>query len=114
MNNNSLPIDASTNASASPTAGAITPSTNLDAERSEFLFLYDTRMANPNGDPEENRPRIDPYSGRNLVTEYRLKRTIRDFIKNHYSNNQNDKILIREELNLDGTRQTFRRSSKIK
>lgn len=47
--------------------------------RSEFLFLYDTRMANSNGDPDENRPRIDPYSGKNLVTEYRLKRTIRDF-----------------------------------
>lgn len=70
-------------------------------------------MANPNGDPEENRPRIDPYSGRNLVTEYRLKRTIRDFIKNHYSNNQNDKILIREELNLDGTRQTFEDLAKL-
>jgi CRISPR-associated protein Csh2 len=85
----------------------------LDAERSEFLFVYDTRMANPNGDPDENRPRIDPYSGRNLVTEFRLKRTIRDYIKNHYSNNQNDKILIREELNTDGTRQTFKQLAKL-
>jgi CRISPR-associated protein Csh2 len=84
------------------------------AERSEFLFMYDTRMANPNGDPDENRPRIDPYSGRNLVTEYRLKRTIRDFIKNHYRNNKNDKILIREELNMDGTRQTFDQLAKLK
>ena len=86
---------------------------NDDAERSEFLFIYDTRMANPNGDPDENRPRIDPYSGRNLVTDYRLKRTIRDYIKNHYSNNKNDKILIREDLNKDGTRKRFEQLAKL-
>ena len=72
------------------------------ARRSEFLFLYDTRMANPNGDPDENRPRIDPYSGKNLVTEYRLKRTIRDYLKS-----QGEKIFIREDLNSDGSRKTI-------
>ncbi len=101
----------------SPSGEAIiTPSitSSADAERSEFLFIYDTRMTNPNGDPDENRPRIDPYSGKNLVTEYRLKRTIRDYIINHYSNNQHDKILIREELNADGTRQTFEELARLK
>src|SRR5215212_573775 len=72
------------------------------ARRSEFLFLYDTRMANPNGDPDENRPRIDPYSGKNLVTEYRLKRTIRDFLKN-----DGEGIFIREELNENNTRKVI-------
>jgi len=76
--------------------------TAAPARRSEFLFLYDTRMANPNGDPDENRPRIDPYSGRNLVTEYRLKRTIRDYLKN-----QGERIFIREDLNKDGSRKTI-------
>src|SRR6188472_654638 len=71
------------------------------ARRSEFIFLYDTRMANPNGDPDENRPRIDPYSGKNLVTEYRLKRTIRDYLKS-----QDELIFIREDLNRDGSRKT--------
>ncbi len=71
------------------------------ARRSEFLFLYDTRMANPNGDPDENRPRIDQYSGRNLVTEYRLKRTIRDYLKG-----QGEGIFMREDLNRDGSRKT--------
>jgi len=51
------------------------------ANRSEFLFCYDARMTNPNGDPDENRPRIDLVSGKNLVTEFRLKRTIRDYLK---------------------------------
>ncbi len=72
------------------------------AKRCEFLFLYDTKMANPNGDPDENRPRIDPFSGKNLVTEYRLKRTIRDYLKNN-----GEGIFIREDLNKDGTRKTI-------
>lgn len=77
------------------------------AKRSEFLFLYDTRMANPNGDPDENRPRIDPYSGRNLVTEYRLKRTVRDYLKD-----QKERIFIREDLNGDGSRKTIEELAK--
>jgi CRISPR-associated protein Csh2 len=72
------------------------------ARRSEFLFLYDTKMANPNGDPDENRPRIDLYSGRNLVTEYRLKRTIRDYLRSRGEN-----IFMREDLNEDGSRKTI-------
>ncbi|MHA1401813.1 MAG: type I-B CRISPR-associated protein Cas7/Csh2, partial [Candidatus Heimdallarchaeaceae archaeon] len=47
--------------------------------RREILFLYDVIRSNPNGDPDDgNRPRIDEQ-GYNLVTDVRLKRTIRDF-----------------------------------
>ena len=47
---------------------------------SEILFLYDARLCNPNGDPdEENRPRMDYESGRNLVSDVRLKRYLRDY-----------------------------------
>ncbi|MHA1827017.1 MAG: type I-B CRISPR-associated protein Cas7/Csh2 [Candidatus Heimdallarchaeaceae archaeon] len=49
--------------------------------RSEILFLYDVKWANPNGDPlDENKPRIDPATGINIVTDVRLKRTIRDYL----------------------------------
>lgn len=49
--------------------------------RSEILFLYDVTEANPNGDPLElNSPRIDPDTGHNLVTDVRLKRTVRDYL----------------------------------
>ncbi|MGC9069054.1 MAG: type I-B CRISPR-associated protein Cas7/Csh2 [Thermoprotei archaeon] len=49
--------------------------------RSEILFLYDVKYANPNGDPmEENKPRIDEETGINIVTDVRLKRTIRDYL----------------------------------
>ena len=49
--------------------------------RSEILFLYDVKDANPNGDPvDENKPRIDEETGINIVTDVRLKRTIRDYL----------------------------------
>jgi len=51
--------------------------------RSELLFLYDVKRCNPNGDPmDANRPRIDEESGRCLVTDVRLKRTVRDYLFN--------------------------------
>lgn len=47
---------------------------------SEILFIYDACMCNPNGDPDdENKPRIDYETGRNLVTDVRLKRYLRDY-----------------------------------
>lgn len=49
--------------------------------RSEILFLYDVTDANPNGDPvDENKPRIDEETGVNIVTDVRLKRTVRDYL----------------------------------
>ncbi len=48
--------------------------------RQEFFFAYDIKMGNPNGDPDENRPRVLP-DGTYYVTDVRLKRFIRDFFK---------------------------------
>jgi CRISPR-associated protein Csh2 len=48
--------------------------------RSEIIFLYDAKDVNPNGDPFENKPRIDEETGINIVTDTRLKRTIRDYL----------------------------------
>jgi len=47
------------------------------SSRREVLFLYDIRMGNPNGDPDENRPRQLP-DGTFYVTDVRLKRFVRD------------------------------------
>jgi len=61
--------------------------------RSEILFLYDVTDANPNGDPmDENKPRIDEETGVNIVTDVRLKRTIRDYLYNY----KGMEIFIRE------------------
>ncbi|EGD50532.1 CRISPR-associated protein, Csh2 family [Thermoanaerobacter ethanolicus JW 200] len=54
---------------------------NVIKNRAEILFLYDVSFANPNGDPvDENKPRIDEETGINIVTDVRLKRTIRDYL----------------------------------
>jgi CRISPR-associated protein Csh2 len=48
---------------------------------SEILYLYDAKLTNPNGDPdEENRPRMDYEREINLVSDLRLKRYIRDYL----------------------------------
>jgi len=59
--------------------------------RSEILFLYDVSYSNPNGDPaDSNRPRQDPQTERLLVTDVRLKRTVRDYLFNKYRKQKND------------------------
>ena len=46
----------------------------------EILFIYDAKLTNPNGDPDdENRPRRDPFTRRALVSDVRLKRYLRDY-----------------------------------
>jgi len=60
----------------------------LLSSRREFLFLYDIKMGNPNGDPDENRPRVLP-DGTHYVTDVRLKRFVRDYFKS-----QGNEILV--------------------
>lgn len=49
---------------------------------SDFLFIYEAIQCNPNGDPDqENKPRMDYDTKTNLVTDTRVKRFIRDFLK---------------------------------
>jgi CRISPR-associated protein Csh2 len=56
---------------------------NLKNVKKELLFYYESRM-NPNGDPAfENQPRLMP-DGTIMVTDVRIKRTIRDYAKSKY------------------------------
>ena len=73
--------------------------------RSELLFLYDIENANPNGDPlNENRPRFDSESSTILVTDVRLKRTIRDywFEYKEYNGKDGKDVFVRETPAKDG------------
>jgi len=50
--------------------------------RYDFVVLFDVENGNPNGDPDAgNMPRIDPETGRGLVTDVCLKRKIRNFVE---------------------------------
>jgi CRISPR-associated protein Csh2 len=69
-------------------------------ERSELLFVFDATDINPNGDPlNENKPRMDEESGHCLISDVRLKRTIRDYLSNYKDEN----IFIREVRKDDNT-----------
>jgi Cas7 group CRISPR-associated protein Csh2 len=51
-------------------------------QNSEFLFLFEANMTNPNGDPDqENKPRMDYETNTLLVSDARRKRDCRDFMK---------------------------------
>jgi len=86
----------------------------LIKNRSEILFLYDIENANPNGDPlNENRPRFDSESGKVIVSDVRLKRTIRDYWYEYKGYNGTDEkdIFVRETEYQDGDK-TFIKDGK--
>jgi len=56
--------------------------TEIIKNSSDFLFIYEAIQCNPNGDPDqENKPRMDYDTKTNLVTDTRVKRFIRDYLK---------------------------------
>ena len=77
--------------------------------RSELLFLYDIENANPNGDPlNENRPRFDTEESVALVSDVRLKRTIRDYWYEYKEFNglgDRQDIFVRETTYEEGDKQ---------
>ena len=77
------------------------------SHRHEIIFVYDCSNSNPNGDPvDENKPRIDEESGRNLVTDVRLKRTIRDELDQTIGATKGSKVFIKEVRKDDGNLKT--------
>ena len=49
--------------------------------RYDFVYLFDCKDGNPNGDPDAaNSPRIDPQDMHGLVSDVCLKRKIRNFV----------------------------------
>lgn len=50
--------------------------------RVDFVLVFSAENANPNGDPGyDNRPRVDPYTGRGLITDVCIKRKIRNRVE---------------------------------
>lgn len=80
----------------------------LIKNRSEILFLYETENANPNGDPlNENRPRFDNEDATVLVSDVRLKRTIRDYWYEYkgYNGKDGKDIFVRETKYAEGDKE---------
>lgn len=50
--------------------------------RYDFVLFFDVENGNPNGDPDAgNMPRVDPETGRGIVTDVCIKRKIRNYVE---------------------------------
>lgn len=69
------------------------------AKQSEILFIWDCENTNPNGDMlNDNAPRFDEINSKALITDVRIKRTIRDYIiDSGISTKEGFQIFVREE-----------------
>ena len=51
-------------------------------EKSEIIFLYESKYSMPNGDPFTGEQRYDEETKKVLVSDVRIKRFIRDYLHN--------------------------------
>lgn len=64
---------------------------------SDFIFIFEAIQCNPNGDPDqENKPRMDYDTNTNLVTDTRIKRFIRDYLK---AKSEDERVFVDMEGN---------------
>lgn len=70
--------------------------------RYDFVFLFDVKDGNPNGDPDAgNLPRVDPETGHGLVTDVCLKRKVRNYVLLSKSDSSPYDIFIKEKIVLN-------------
>ena len=74
------------------------------SNRYDFVFLFDVKDGNPNGDPDAgNLPRIDAETGRGLVSDVCLKRKVRNYVGIAKGENPPYEIYIKEKSVLNKT-----------
>ncbi len=74
--------------------------------RYEFVYLFDVKNGNPNGDPDAgNLPRLDPETNQGLVTDVALKRKIRNFVALEKENAPGYAIYMQEKAILNNQHQ---------
>lgn len=72
------------------------------SKRYDFVFLFDVKDGNPNGDPDAgNLPRIDAETGMGLVTDVCLKRKVRNFVELTKCGSPGNKIFVKERAILN-------------
>ena len=70
--------------------------------RYEFVYLFDVKDGNPNGDPDAgNLPRMDSETGHGLVTDVCLKRKIRNYVEIAKGGKPPHEIYIKEKAILN-------------
>lgn len=70
--------------------------------RYDFVFLFDIKNGNPNGDPDNgNMPRIDNDTQKGLVTDVALKRKVRNYVDLKHGGKPPHGIYMREKAILN-------------
>lgn len=70
--------------------------------RYEFVLVFDVQDGNPNGDPDAgNLPRLDPETGRGLVTDVCIKRKVRNYVQITSGGKDGFDIFIKEKAVLN-------------
>lgn len=66
--------------------------------RIDFVYIFDVRDGNPNGDPDAgNLPRVDAETGMGLVTDVCLKRKVRNYVQIHKAGEDGNDILVKSK-----------------
>lgn len=72
--------------------------------RYDFVFLFDIKNGNPNGDPDNgNMPRLDQETQKGLVTDVAIKRKIRNYVDLKHEGRPPHGIYMREKAVLNNT-----------
>ncbi len=70
--------------------------------RYDFVFLFDVKDGNPNGDPDAgNLPRIDAETGMGLITDVCLKRKVRNYVYLSKPDERGKDIFVKEKAILN-------------
>lgn len=72
-------------------------SNNVIKNRYDFVYLFDVKDGNPNGDPDQaNLPRVDAENQEGLVTDVCIKRKVRNYVQLKHNLNSPYDIFIRQ------------------
>ena len=72
-------------------------STDSIKNRYDFVFLFDVKDGNPNGDPDQaNLPRVDAENQEGLVTDVCIKRKVRNYVQLKHNLSKPYDIFIRQ------------------
>lgn len=88
---------------------------NAIENRYDFVLLFDVKNGNPNGDPDAgNLPRLDPETGRGLVTDVCLKRKVRNYVGLLKGEEPPHEIYVKEKAVLNRQHQRAYEALKLK
>lgn len=71
---------------------------NSIKNRYDFVYLYDVKDGNPNGDPDQaNLPRADAENQEGLVTDVCIKRKVRNYVQIKHKHEAPNDVFIRQD-----------------